>query len=170
MDTDEVLVERVAAGDAVALDHLFRRHHARVHALCARLSADESAADDLVQETFIRVLRHAHGFKGRASFTTWLYRIARNVCYDALKKARRQELAILPETEASADPRVDLLERALARLPSQSREALVLARWHDLPYAQIAEVLGCSEGAARVRVHRALTQLRAIVMEMEANV
>lgn len=168
MDTDEVLVARVGRGDAAALDVLFRRHHARVHALCVRLCADASA-DDHVQETFIRVWRHARGFAGKAQFTTWLYRIARNVCFDANRAARRRLAPVTPEPNADPDPRIELLERALAQLPQRSREALVLARWHDLPYEQIAEILGCSAGAARVRVHRALNELREIVLRLETD-
>jgi len=163
-------MQRLAAGEPEALDLLFRRHHERVHALCARLTHDAASADDLVQETFLRVLRFAPSFQRRARFTTWLYRIARNLCHDHALRTRRaepeQDIVIEP---AQRDARLDLLERALRQLPETLREALVLSRYHDLPYAELATVLGCSPGAARVRVHRALNELKQRVQELEAN-
>ena len=163
---------RLSGGEGDALDLLFRRHHERIHALCVRLTSDPSAADDLVQETFLRVLRFAGTFEQRARFTTWLYRIARNVCLDHLAQERRRSTTEPAEMDAftqARDPRLDVLERALERLPAALREALVLNRFHDLPYHEIAIVLGCSEGAARERVHRALNELKRLVQELEAN-
>jgi RNA polymerase sigma factor (sigma-70 family) len=170
--TDEVLMQRLGAGEPQALDLLFRRHHERVHALCARLAGDGAAADDLVQETFLRVLRFARTFEQRARFTTWLYRIARNVCLDHIAQERRRASAVEPEavTEATGhDARLDVLEQALQRLPETMRAALVLSRFHELPYEELASVLGCSVGAARVRVHRALNELKRLVQELEAD-
>jgi RNA polymerase sigma-70 factor (ECF subfamily) len=164
-------MQRLGAGEPGALDLLFRRHHERVHALCARLTSDAVAADDLVQETFLRVLRFARSFERRARFTTWLYRITRNVCLDHIAQERRRS-ALEPEPVAPSvanDPRFAVLEQALSRMPPALREALVLSRFHDLPYDELASVLGCSEGAARVRVHRALNELKRLVQELEAN-
>jgi RNA polymerase sigma-70 factor (ECF subfamily) len=165
-------MQRLSAGEPEALDLLFRRHHERLHALCARLTSDATAADDLVQETFLRVLRFARTFEQRARFTTWLYRIARNVCLDHIAQERRRISATEPErlTETMRrDPRLDVLDRALKRLPETMRAALVLSRFHELPYEELAIVLGCSVGAARVRVHRALNELRRLVQELEAD-
>jgi RNA polymerase sigma-70 factor (ECF subfamily) len=168
--SDDALMARVTAADADALDELFRRYHGRVHALCVRL-VDRSNADDLVQETFLRVLRFAHKFERRAAFKTWLFRIACNVCATHhAKEMRRAEPMLDREYEDSpSDARRDLLEGALQRLSPTLREALVLSRWHDLPYREIAQALQCTESAARVRVHRALTELRTIVRQLEAN-
>ncbi len=169
--TDEVLMQRLARGERDALDLLFRRHHERVHALCVRLTGDSAAAEDLVQETFLRVLRFAPSFQQRARFTTWLYRIARNLCHDQTARARRLDSteAEIAVAAVQRDARLDALEIALRRLPDTLREALVLCRFHDLPYAEMAEVLGCSTGAARVRVHRAMSELKRLVLELEAN-
>ena len=164
-------MQRLSAGEPQALDLLFRRHHERVHALCARLAGDGLVADDLVQETFLRVLRFARSFEQRARFTTWLYRIARNVCLDHIAQERRRASAVETEgvTQTTGDPRLDVLEQALQRLPETMRAALVLSRFHELPYEELAIVLGCSVGAARVRVHRALNELRRLVQELEAD-
>lgn len=169
--TDEALMQRVGAGDPAALDQLFRRHHARVHALCVRLTGDARTADDLVQETFLRVLRYARGFNARARFSTWLYRIARNACLDHLKREQRAQAAherLDPPSEvAERSTESELLERALAALPLPLRETLVLSRLHDLPCAEVAAILKCSEGAVRTRVHRALAELRRLARELE---
>ena len=169
---DELLVSRACAGDSEAFGVLFRRHYARVHALCARITCDAFAADDLAQDTFVRVLRLGRSFSGRARFSTWLYRIARNVCIDHLQRVRRISLAeaqSFGEHSVSQEPRLGLLERALARLPADRREVIVLSRFHDLTYDELSDVLGCSVGAARVRVHRALSELKRIVHELEPS-
>jgi len=166
----------VRAGDEDALATLFERHHARIHSLCARL-VSVADADDLVQETFLRVYRHASTFAGGAGFTPWLYRIARNVCIDRGQRVSREtsvehEWARMVATDRTSDAaggieRRRLLETALARLPAPDREVIVLSIMRDLPYAEVAEVLGCSMAAARVRLHRAISRLRRICAELE---
>ena len=80
--SDEDLMRAAQTGDLDALGELFVRHQSRVYALCYRLTNDESAAHDLTQESFLRVLRYGHSFSGQAKFTTWLYRVVRNRCND----------------------------------------------------------------------------------------
>ncbi len=175
---DAALVRAIAKGDSGALDALFRRHHARVHQLCRRLLGSSDAADDAVQDVFLRVARHAHRFSDRAIYTSWQYRIARNASLDLLSargRAARRDAAWLRDrpqetgTPATPDDRLRILERALVKLSPRDREALFLARTLERPYAEIARVLGCSTGAARVRVHRALGRLRDTYREMEAQ-
>jgi RNA polymerase sigma-70 factor (ECF subfamily) len=166
-------MRQVKAGDGGAFDVLFRRHYARVHGLCARLVCDPVVADDLAQDTFIRVLRLGRTFRERSRFTTWLYRVARNVCLDHVKRVRRIAVVDGQAFEADVangnDARLHLLERALTMLAPERREAIVLSRFHDLPYEELAEVLNCSAGAARVRVHRALLELKQIVHQLEGQ-
>jgi len=173
---DLELVRAVGLGDGAALEALFRRHHANVHALCARVLDSPDAAEDAVQETFLRVLRSAARFEGRSRVSTWIYRVARNACLDqvaARDRSARREAAWAREApdrlshDTPAEDRQSLLEAAFARLPREAREALVLARHLDLPYGDVGRVLGCSAGAARVRVHRALRRLRDLYLEME---
>jgi RNA polymerase sigma factor (sigma-70 family) len=164
----------VGRGDVESLGELFRRHHERVHALCYRLTMHAEAADDLVQETFLRLLRYREGYRADARFTTWVYRVARNTCVDHLARVRRDEDATArwsaevdkerDQHEPSSDP---LLEHAMALLNPERREALVLARYEGLSYDELARVLDCTPGAARVRVHRALTDLRTIYRTLE---
>ena len=179
---DTELMLAVRGGDLGALGVLFRRHRDTVRALCYRLTASAEAADDLAQETFLRIMRYRHTFRGDARFTTWMYRLARNVCLDHLRSAARAADAAArwradepgsggetASDESELAPRLAMLEQAMARLPAEQREALVLSRYHGLRYDEIARVLECSAGAARVRVHRALRTLRALVHETQGT-
>jgi RNA polymerase sigma-70 factor (ECF subfamily) len=165
--SDEELMLALRDGELTAFDTLFRRHYESVRTLCARITINPGAGDDLTQETFLRVLRHRATFRGDARFTTWIYRIARNLCLEHLARAARdQRIAERWKVEApmsvAADrsDELDALAAALDSLTPEQREVLVLCRYHDLPFTEVAEILGCTPGAARVRAHRALVALR----------
>jgi RNA polymerase sigma-70 factor (ECF subfamily) len=165
--SDEELMHALAGDDLAAFDALFRRHYETVRTLCARVTASDGSSDDLAQETFLRVLRHRATFRGDARFTTWIYRIARNVCLEQLaRQARDRRLAerwTAETARTTSDDRSDdneLLVMALRSLTAEQREVLVLCRYHDLPFTEIGAILGCTAGAARVRAHRALSALR----------
>ena len=168
--SDEALMRDVRDGNVAALGVLFERHHERVHALCHRLVRRSDAADDLVQETFLRVLRYRETFRGEAAFTTWLYRIAWNACHEHWRQLRR-DASVPPAAEQIESPvlsdRHVLLDEALGRLEAEHRAVLVLTRYHDLKYDDVARVLDCTPAAARVRAHRALNELREIYSELE---
>jgi len=175
--SDEDLMRAVQEGDVAQLGVLFERHHARVHALCFRLTRRADVADDLAQETMLRVLRYASSYRSDSAFTTWLYRLTYNVCRDHWRKTRRDECTtdlseVLDMTAArDGDDRIDerhaLLEEAMERLAPDRRAVLVLSRYNDLGYDDIARVLECTPAAARVRAHRALNELREIYRELE---
>jgi RNA polymerase sigma-70 factor, ECF subfamily len=175
--SDNVLMDRVRENHLEALGVLFKRHHPRIHALCCRLTGDADAADDLTQDTFLRVLRYRHAFRGDAAFSTWLHRLAYNVCCDYLRRSQREEfLGDADRTEQRATDRSDgsdtdathaRLEAAMARLSPEQRAVLVLRRYDDLGFAEIARVLECTPVAARVRAHRALHELREIYRDLE---
>ena len=172
--SDEELMLALRDGELSAFDALFRRHYEPVRALCARISASPSAGDDLAQDTFLRVLRHRVTFRGDARFTTWIYRIARNVCLEHIaRSARDRRIAErwFAETDStsshSASGEAEVLAAAMRALSPEQREVLVLCRYHDMPFAEIAEILGCTPGAARVRAHRALGALRDAYLALE---
>ncbi len=174
--TDVELMLKVRGGDLHALGMLFMRHQGKVHSWCFRMIGDPSIADDLVQETFLRVLRFRHTFQGHSRFTTWLYRIARNVSLDHIGTDQRRESALdrdqrrrdtSGEGSVKDDRSLANLEEALHRLEPAKREALILSRYHDLRYEEIAAVCDCSVGAIKARVHRAIKELRQIYRDLE---
>lgn len=168
--TDEEIFGRVQAGDGDALGVLFDRHHDHVFGMCVRLLGDADAAADAAQEAFLRVLRYRRSWRERGSWRAWLYTIARNACLDRLSAQRSEEDALArlsretPQERSSRgttpDERVARLQAAIADLPRTRREALLLRRFHGFSYREIGMICDISESAARVRVHRALEDLR----------
>ena len=170
---------QVRAGDVEQLSILFERHHRRLFGFCLGLLGNRDTASDLVQEVFFRVLKYRHTFRDEADFAPWLYRLARNACIDQLRKGGRERPSEMQQEEARPDPsplaseelerREELvrLRSALGLLPEDKRELLLLARSGSLSYQQIAAMLGCSVGALKVRVHRALQMLREAYHQSE---
>src|SRR5215218_1813617 len=163
-------------GELPAFDVLFRRHYEAVRGMCARIMAGGSDGDDPAQETFLRVLRHRATFRGDARFTTWVYRIARNVCLEQIaRQARERRLAeqwsaeSVSMSEPVGDDDTELLGAAMRSLTPAQRDVLVLCRYHDLPFSEIATIHGCTPGAARVRAHRALAALRDAYNSLSHN-
>ena len=170
-DEDATLLERYLTGDVVAFDELMRAHQDRVFGICLRMLRDREAALDATQETFITVFRKADRFGGRSAFSTWLYRVAVNTCYDAVRRTRRRAAEpLLDGTDpadsragddfSSAELRPDL-ERALADLPSEYRAAVVLADVEGLALQTVADILGVPVGTVKSRVFRARRMLAA---------
>ena len=175
--TDLELMIAVQQGEVGKMGVLFERHHARIYNFCHRMTGSQVASEDLVQEAFMRALKYRQTFRGDADFLPWLYRLARNVCNDYFQKSQRAPLTgeHLPEG-VSSDPsalenvqtreQICLLRQALLRLPVDRREVLILSRFEFRNYEEIAQLLGCSVGAVKVRVHRAMNQLRDTYREM----
>jgi RNA polymerase sigma-70 factor (ECF subfamily) len=186
--SDEVLCERVAAGDDAAFERLVERYQQRTFRLAWSILRDTEEARDLSQEAFVRLFQVAGSFRGRARFSTWFYRLVVNLCLDHRRKHRwwhqlfareergPDEESVLDQQSApSVDP-ADALgrERTLARvwdaagrLSPQQRAVLVLHVQEELPMSEVATVLGCAEATARVHLHRALASLRTVLGKTE---
>ena len=162
--SDIELVSRLAQGESAALDEIMRRHEDLVFAVCLRLMGSREAALDASQETFLTVFRKADRFKAEAAFTTWLYRVATNTCFDLLRKAKRRRADPLPEYHEPVDVTTlddlesvevrPLIDEALRSIPPDYRAAVVLSDLHGLGIAEIAEVLEIPEGTVKSRVFR----------------
>lgn len=181
MDVDPDLVRAVQRGEPGAMDDLIRGTYTDVYALCRRLLGDPADAADATQEVYLRVVKSVLAFRGESAFGTWLHRVATNVCMTMLRRrgdvrARGQSAGWLDDPfdelasqEASTEDRVadaDLARRtaqALSRLPDDAREVVLLRDVQGLSTKETAEVLGVSEGAVKVRLHRAHTKLRELV-------
>jgi RNA polymerase sigma factor (sigma-70 family) len=173
--TDETLMRGVRDGDVATLGLLFERHHVGLFDFFCRTLGDRSSAEDLVQEVFIRILKYRRTYRDEGRFQTWMFHIARNVRTDHVRKRRPDQLtARLPEpaadaahaaaVEAAQD--IERLRQALMRLPHDRRELIVLARYRGLSHDEISAVLRVDAGTVRVRLHRALKELRALVESM----
>ena len=176
--TDEDLVARSIGGDSDSFNELIRRWERPIYALAYRQIGREEDARDVCQETFLRAYRALPGFRGQAKFSSWLYRIAINLCRDWLRRERRT-----PIVQASED--VDLMELAAARGPSESledrvarndlgraveramrllsdeqRTAIILKEYQGLTFQEIADLVGCPLSTVKTRLYQGLTVLR----------
>ncbi len=172
---DSDLMRQVRDGRTAALATLFERHHARLYRYCLRMTGNRAAAEDLVQDVFMKMLKYKTTFKDDSEFVPWMFGIGRNACLAQLRRAATDHFAetdveAQQASEAAEESRHDgedeLVRRALQRLPADRREILVLSRFEYKTYDEIAKTLECSVGAVKVRAHRALKQLREIYLAM----
>lgn len=181
-DPDADLLAATAAGDAAAFEALVRRHQERVIGVCQRLLGGPEDARDTAQDVFLKVYRKAGSFRPRARVSTWIYRIAVNLCLNRLRRRKlvrflplgggggtrdgddapeREPLDPAPGPEAALEARRRwaATRRAIDALPESQRAVLVLARFEGLSYREIAEVLGLTVGAVESRLFRAMRNL-----------
>ena len=171
---DRLLVAACLAGDKTAFDVLVERHRKQIYQVCYRFVANHEDASDLAQDVFIRAYRALDTFKGRSAFSTWLYRVAVNVCLNRVA-ARQRPVEALDEhehvdrTTEPADGAILRRERAatvraaIARLPRKQRATMILRMYHELPHDQIDAILGSSVGAVKANFFHALANLRKLL-------
>lgn len=170
----------VRDGELDALGELFERHHQPLFGFLVKLTGDRMAAEDITQVVFQRMLKYRHTYRDEGSFTAWMYHLARRCAADHFRRSNAAPRAIDPtDLNAHADDRPhaaqdaatsddrDLLRTALAQLDHDDREVLLLSRFQELSFAEISGILGCSVGAAKVRAHRALGELRDIYFKLQ---
>lgn len=178
---DRRLLDRIRGGDPDGAGELFERYAPAILRFAGRLLGDRATAEEVTQEVFLKVLGRANQYDGRASVASWLFAIAANACRDRRRRDRRAPVVPL---EAVFDPpakgegieirlldreRRDAVREALAGLSEEQREALVLARYHGMPYAEVAQTLGISVGAVKTRIFRAVETLKARFHEGEQS-
>ncbi len=174
--TDEELMERFANGEDSAFEPLFERHARHVHGFLMRMVRDPRLADDLVQTTFLSVVRARGRYEPGTRFSPWLLTIAGNAGRDFLRRKRHVE-GLTPTGElgdaaqvspAQGDPGLrNRLEAAFATLPVDQREAVVLAKVEGWSFEEISRALGITSTAARLRAHRGYEKLRALLSDLE---
>ena len=168
-DRDIDLMKRVKNGDEAAFEELVARHYQTVYKLAYRFLYDSPEAEDITQEVFIRVYRAASTYTPKAKFSTWLYTITKNLCFNELRKKKSVtvfsiEDEMLPELPSLDESPVSRLEEAEVKqrvleavkaLPPNLRIAVLLLKYHGLSYEEVADILGCTVNAVKLRVHRA---------------
>lgn len=169
-DEDAELMLRVSRGDRQAFAQLFDRHQHRVVRFCYRFTGDRSRAEELAQDTFVRLFRSASRYQPRAKFSTFLFHIATNLCLNAQRGVKARPEApveaqveepdvVTPEASLAAKDTEAAVQRALAKMSERERAAFAMARFEGLPYREIAEALEASEAAIKSLVHRASLQV-----------
>jgi RNA polymerase sigma-70 factor, ECF subfamily len=177
--TDERLMLAVRDGDIRKLGLLFERHHQALFSFFCRLTGNRAIAEDLVQDVFFRILKYRKSFRDESRFITWMFQIARNARTDYFKKHHTETLLqpdfdvpagdLFPNQKLQREEESERLNQALLELPVDKRELLVLARYQELHYGEIAELLDIDVGTVKVRVHRAMKQLREIFNKLSCE-
>jgi RNA polymerase sigma factor (sigma-70 family) len=172
-DSDEALLARVGKREPAAFREMAERKLPRILSLATRMLSDRIEAEDIAQETFLRIWKHAASWKpGQARFDTWLHRVVLNLCYDRLR-SREDPTADMPdEADPSPGPdvaldasgRSDRVAQALAALPARQREALVLQYYQELSNGEAAALMGISVDALESLLARARKGMRAILI------
>ncbi len=171
---------KVKSGDLDSMGLLFTRYHRQLYGFLYHMTYQREASEDMVQQVFYRMLKYRNNFTGTGEFIHWMYAIARNVIKDQGKRKS------LPMTGDSIDDMADLiagstnieeqlhkkqtaavLQMAMRKLSDDEREILLLSRFQELKYQEIAAILGINEGAVKVRVHRAMCRLKEIYTKIE---
>lgn len=184
-DDDITLMQRLAGGDDLALNVLMSRWRERVAAFLLRMTGDHATAMDLAQESFVRLYTSRHSYRPTAVFSTYLFHIAANLARSHARWKSRHPTVPLTDEEGSmihepADPRLSpdeaaalrekttRVHQAIAALPADLREALLLFAVEDMSHAEVAAALGCSAKAVEVRIYRARQMLRETLAKQAA--
>jgi RNA polymerase sigma-70 factor (ECF subfamily) len=172
--SDEELLDAFVSGERTAFEELVRRHEDRLFGLALRMTGNRTDALDATQDAFVAAFRRARSFRGDAAFGTWLYRIAINATQDVLRKRSRNIVAETDEEDAPGAPRatqrvedavvarVDIA-RALAELPEEYREAVVMHDLGGVPYEEIAQLTGVPMGTVKSRISRGRRRLAELL-------
>jgi RNA polymerase sigma-70 factor (ECF subfamily) len=170
---------KVKEGENHKLGLLYERYKKRLFGFFYKMNKDASLSEDLVQNVFIRVLKYKHTFSEESKFITWIFQIARNEMYDEFNKQKKHQHKDIDEVGYSLsqvetiDEEIEVLEnsstliKALNLLTPVKKELLVLSKFKELKYKEVGEIIGCTEGNARIKVHRAINELKNIFLTLE---
>ncbi|MBK7439156.1 MAG: RNA polymerase sigma factor [Saprospiraceae bacterium] len=175
--TDGLLMQKVKEGDLSQASLLFQRYHRRIYLYLGKMAGDYHLAEDLTQNVFEKLILYRKSFELDQNFEGWVYRIAKNVFLDhtklqnRMRKGSEEELikaAELPDHQPSLDEAEQKLHTALAALPEQDREVLILTRFQKMKYIEVAALLGTTESNIKVKVYRAMDKLRTQYFQIES--
>ena len=180
-ETDENLMKAVSNGEVAKLGLLFDRHHRPLFDFFAKVTGSRITAEDLVQDVFFRILKYRKTFREESHFKAWMFHIARNARVDYYRKHQAEAVTAenatdqlpsrfrLPGQDLEQEQQTMLLECALFKLPPDKREVLILSRYQGMKYEDIAELLGCEVTTIKVRVYRAIRELRDIFFKLSSE-
>ncbi|GMN06055.1 sigma-70 family RNA polymerase sigma factor [Croceitalea sp. MTPC5] len=178
--SDNVLMLKVKSGDIDKLGLLYERHKKRLFGFFFNMNCDAMTSEDLVQNVFIRMLKYKHTYTGEGSFLAWMFSTARNVNNDHYQKNKRNQNQFdistveyklddgnIADGKMTKKDALEELDRAMMKLAVDKREILVLSKLKEMKFSEIGQVLGCSEGTAKVKAHRALKELKVVFKQMQ---
>ncbi|OGW38074.1 MAG: hypothetical protein A2Y97_00255 [Nitrospirae bacterium RBG_13_39_12] len=168
-DIDIELMKKIRNEDFSAFEELVTRHYHSVFNLANRFLYNTADAEDITQEVFLRVFRASKSYTAKAKFSTWLYTITKNLCFNELRRRRSANIVsiedeMIPEIPSTAESPASEIEKkevrgrvldAVKALPENLRIAVLLLKYHGLSYEEVAEILGCTVNAVKLRIHRA---------------
>jgi RNA polymerase sigma-70 factor (ECF subfamily) len=178
--TDEAIMMAVRAGDLDQLAILYRRYRDPLYDFFSRLTGNRVVSEDLVQDVFVRILKYRSTYQETSRFITWMYQIGRNARADYLRRHNTgpieqspalqaaQEMTS-PESQLEESEQKVMLQCALMRISESSRELLILARFQEMKYEDIADVYGISPAAVKMRVYRATRELREVYVSLRRS-
>lgn len=175
--TDEEIMLAVANGELKQLSILFDRYHVRIFNFFNKMVQNKMVSEDLTQEVFMKVLKYRTSYKS-GNFTSWIYTIARNIFSSYYQKQKKERTNIIENDLISSEEKLitesnqeelEHLQKSLLQLNKTDRELIVMHRFQEINYGQIAEIIGSSEGAVKVKVHRALKKLKDIFFQTIHN-
>ena len=176
--TDEAIMEAVKNGDLQQLTLLFERYNKRIYNFLARMTMDGALAEDLTQNVFIRIIKYRSSYREGARFQSWIYQIARNAFADNYQATKNKFSDFIDvekisdhiadsDDPSSQEEKEELLHRCMAKLPEDQREILVLTRFQQMKYEEVAELMDTTVANIKVKVHRAIIRLREYYFELE---
>ncbi|MFC1726682.1 RNA polymerase sigma factor [candidate division KSB1 bacterium] len=177
--TDKDLMFAVRNGDVEKLSMLFERYKKKLYNYFLRLTCQQQESEDMVQEVFLKMLKYKHTYSGEGLFTTWMFQIAHNTFYDNIKKNRKTRsnqpideiVNNIPDEKdlnRSVNEKEDMkiLKKALHKLKDTEREVLILSRFQNMKYDEIADLMNCAVGTVKSRVFHAIKNLKKIYFEL----
>lgn len=183
---EKEIVERCRAGDLDSFDYLYNTYAEKVYQIAYRYFNSPDDASDIVQETFIRIYKSIAGYRGDAQFSTWVYRIATNLCYDELRRRKKRQADSFdadietengsiareivddspsPHEKAESAERISHLMEKLAFLPLEQRASVILRDIHGYSYQEISEIQNCSLGTVKSRISRGRCAIKAMLID-----
>ncbi len=173
-DSDILLFEKVQSRDSQAFDLLVREYSPALFSFILGMISNLEDAQDILQDTFVKVWEKSHQFQGKSTVKTWIYRIAINLSYSHLKRRKRWSYTVLDDVKAlisGSDPvreteqnyRSELFKKSLESLTPRQRAVVVARIYQDLPFADIAEAVGCSVNSAKVHFHQGKKRIGAFM-------
>lgn len=178
--TDELIMEAVKNGELQKASVLFDRYHKRIFNFLMRMTMDQAVAEDLTQNVFLRMIKYRTSFKGENRFMPWLYQMARNIFSDHYQEHKKRGSSFVDidkigdkvvdvENGDEQEERERLLNRSMSLLSEEQRELLVLTRFQQMKYEEVALIMDTSVANIKVKVHRAIAKLREHYFELEKD-